>query len=111
MIHLSTVRTGSRIQVVSAEDLDWVAAAGDYTELHKRNGAHLLRETMNSLEQTLDPARFARIHRSRIVSLSHILELRAIENREYVVKPSDGSQHHSSRTYADRIDVWLRREC
>jgi DNA-binding LytR/AlgR family response regulator len=105
-----TVRTGSRIQVVSAEDLEWVAAAGDYTELHTRNGAHLLRETMNSLEQTLDPARFARIHRSRIVSLVHILELRAIENREYVVKLSDGSQHRSSRTYADRIDRWLRRE-
>lgn len=106
-----TVRTGSRIQVVSAEDLEWAAAAGDYTELHTRHGAHLLRETMNSLEQTLDPARFARIHRSRIVSLSHILELRAIENREYVVKLSGGSQHRSSRTYADRIGGWLRREC
>ena len=58
---LVTVRTGSRIQVVSAENLEWVAPAGDYTELHKRNGAHLLRETMNPLEQTPDPARFARI--------------------------------------------------
>lgn len=106
-----TVRTGPRIQIVSVEDLEWVATAGDYTELHTRNGAYLLRETMNSLEQTLDPARFARIHRSRIVSLAHILELRAIENREYVVKLSDGSQHRSSRTYADRIDRWLRREC
>lgn len=105
-----TVRTGPRIQIVSAEELEWVAAAGDYTELHTPNGAHLLRETMNSLEQRLDPARFARIHRSRIVSLAHILELRAIDNREYVVKLSDGSQHRSSRTYADRIDRWLRRE-
>jgi len=81
-----TVRTGSRIQVISAEDLDWIAAAGDYSELHTRRGAHLLRETMNSLEQKLDPARFARIHRSRIVKLARILELRAIENREYICK-------------------------
>ena len=106
-----TVRTGPRIQVVSAEDLEWVAAAGDYTELHTRNGTHLLRETMNSLEQKLDPTRFARIHRSRIVNLARVLELRAIDNREYVVKLLDGSQHRSSRTYADRIDRWLRREC
>lgn len=106
-----TVRTGPRIQVVSAEDLEWVAAAGDYTELHTRNGAHLLRETMNSLEQKLDPTRFARIHRSRIVNLARVLELRAIDNREHVVKLTDGSQHRSSRTYADRIDRWLRREC
>jgi DNA-binding LytR/AlgR family response regulator len=105
-----TVRAGSRIQVVSAEDVEWVAAAGDYAELHTRNGAHLLRETMSSLEKKLDPARFARIHRSRIVSLAQILELRAVENREYVVKLSDGSQHRSSRMYADRIDRWLRGE-
>jgi|SRR5262249_2127086 len=105
-----TLRTGSRIQVLSAHDLQWVAAAGDYTELHTRNGAHLLRETMNSLEQKLDPARFARIHRSRIVSLAHIRELQALQNREYVVKLSDGSQHRSSRTYADRIERWLRTQ-
>jgi two-component system LytT family response regulator len=104
-----TVRTGSRIYVLSAEDLEWIAASGDYTELHTRHGAHLLRETMNSLEQKLDPAKFARIHRSRIVSLTRIVELRALDNREFVVKLSDGSQHRSSRTYADRIDRWLNR--
>src|SRR5215472_14381287 len=76
------VRTGSRIQVVSAEDLEWIAAAGDYAELRTRNGVYLLRETMNSLDRKLDPAQFARIHRSRIVKLAHILELRSIDNRE-----------------------------
>jgi len=37
-----------------------------------------------------------------------ILELRSMENREYVVKLSDGSQHRCSRTYAPRMDSWLR---
>lgn len=101
------VRTGSRIQVVSAEDLEWIAAADDYSELHTRNSTCLLRETMNSLEQKLDPARFVRIHRSRIVRLDRILELRTIENREYMVRLHDGSQHRSSRTYADRLERWL----
>src|SRR5262249_23947206 len=105
-----TVRTGARIQVVPAEDLAWIAGAGDYSELHTRNGVHLLRETMNSLEQRLDPAKFSRIHRSKIVNLALILELRAIENREYVVKLSDGSEHRSSRTYSDRVEHWLDSE-
>jgi len=105
-----TVRMGSRIQVVPAEDLEWISSAGDYTELHTRSAIHLLRETMNSLEQRLDPSRFARVHRSRIVNLAGILELRSIENREYIVKLRDGSQHRSSRTYADRIEGWLRPE-
>jgi two-component system LytT family response regulator len=105
-----TVRTGTRIQVVPADDVEWISSAGDYTELHTRSAVHLLRETMNSLEQRLDPSRFARIHRSRIVNLARILELRSIENREYIVKLRDGSQHRSSRTYADRVEGWLRAE-
>jgi hypothetical protein len=102
-----TVRTGPRILVVPAEDVAWISAAGDYVELHTRNATHLLRETMNSLGLKLDPARFARIHRSKIINLARILELRSIENREYIVKLCDGSQHRSSRTYADQLERWL----
>ncbi|HXN29802.1 MAG TPA: LytTR family DNA-binding domain-containing protein [Candidatus Acidoferrales bacterium] len=101
------VRMGSRIQIVVADDTDWISAAGDYAELHVRGRAHLLRETMNSLQQKLDPAKFVRIHRSRIVRTGCIVELRGIDNREYVVKLSDGSEHRSSRTYADRLEEWL----
>lgn len=101
------VRTGSRIQIVLVEDTDWVSAAGDYTELHVRGRTYLLRETMNSLQQKLDPAKFLRIHRSRMVRTGCILELRSIDNREYIVKLSDGSEHRSSRTYADRLEEWL----
>jgi two-component system LytT family response regulator len=101
------VRTGSRIQVVLAEDVEWIGAAGDYSELHAGGRAHLLRETMSSLEQRLDPSKFLRIHRSRIVRAASIVELRSIENREFTVRLSDGSEHRSSRTYADRLDRWL----
>ena len=101
------VRTGSRIQIVLAEDTYWIGAAGDYTELHVRGRSHLLRETMTSLEKTLDPAKFLRIHRSRIVQTRCITELRSIENGEYLVKLSDGSQHRSSRTYTRSLERWL----
>jgi two-component system, LytTR family, response regulator len=101
------VRTGSRIQVVLADDIEWIAAAGDYAEAHCGPRRYLLHETMTSLEQKLDPHQFLRIHRSRIIRMSCVRELHAIENREYLVKLSDGSQHRSSRTYADRLEDWL----
>ena len=101
------VRTGSRIQIVLAEDTEWIGAAGDYTELHAHGRAHLLRETMNVLEQKLDPAKFLRIHRSRIVRSDCIVELRGIDNREYLVRLSDGSEHRSSRSHARRLEEWL----
>jgi two-component system, LytTR family, response regulator len=101
------VRTGSRIRIVLVDDTDWISAAGDYTELHVRGRAHLLRETMNSLQKKLDPARFLRIHRSRMIRMDRIVELRGIDNREYIVKLSDGTEHRSSRTYADQLEEWL----
>jgi two-component system, LytTR family, response regulator len=101
------VRTGSRIQVVLADDIEWIAAAGDYAELHCGAHRHLVRETMASLEQKLDPDKFLRIHRSRIVRLGCVRELHAMDNHEYVVKLSDGSEHRSSRRYARRLDQWL----
>jgi two-component system, LytTR family, response regulator len=102
-----TVQTGSRIQIVTAEEVEWIGAAGDYVELHVNRRSFLLRETMASLEQRLDPAKFLRIHRSRIVQSKSVLELHSIENREFMVKLTDGSEHRSSRTYADRLERWL----
>jgi two-component system, LytTR family, response regulator len=102
-----TIKTGSRIQILLAQDVKWIGAAGDYAELHARGRSHLVRESMNSLEQKLNPEEFLRIHRSRIVRLGEIRELRAIDNHEFVVKLSDGSEHRSSRTYADRLESWL----
>jgi two-component system LytT family response regulator len=101
------VRTGQRIQIVPTEEIDWISASGDYAELHARGKIYLIRETMNSLQQKLNPGMFVRIHRSRIVRGDFIRELRLIDNREYVLKLSDGSEHRSSRTYADQLERWL----
>jgi two-component system LytT family response regulator len=106
-VSLLPVRTGSRIQVVPADDIEWIAAAGDYAELHCGAHRHLVRETMTSPEQKLDPEQFLRIHRSRIVRLGCVRELHAMDNHEYLVKLSDGSEHRSSRRYARRLDHWL----
>ncbi len=104
--HIS-VRTGERIQIVAVKDIVWIAAAGDYVELHCAQVTRLLRRSLNVLERELDPREFIRIHRSRIVRSESIRELRPLENREYVVKLADGSEHRSSRTYADCLRAWL----
>ena len=101
-------RAGTRIQIVSPDQVLWVAAARDYTELHTRTSVHLLRETLTSLESKLDPERFLRIHRSRIVRVDQIVELTAIDNSEYWIKLRDGSEHRSSRTYSRSLVNWMR---
>jgi two-component system, LytTR family, response regulator len=101
------VRVGSRILLVSTEDIEWIQGAGNYAELHSPGRSHLLRETLNSLEQKLDPSQFLRIHRSKIVRVGCVRELQPIDNREYLVRLADGSEHRSSRSYADRLENWL----
>jgi LytTr DNA-binding domain len=102
------IKAGSRIQVVPERKVLWVSAARDYAELHTSSGTFLLRETMQSLEQRLDPSRFVRIHRSRIVRWDQITELTKQEDGEYRVKLLDGTVHRSSRTYAPTLDGWIR---
>lgn len=101
------VRVGSRIQLVLTEDIEWIQGAGNYAELHSAGRNHLLRETLNCLEQKLDPSQFLRIHRSKIVRVGCIRELKSIDNREYLVRLADGSEHRSSRSYADRLENWV----
>lgn len=102
------IRAGSRIQVVYERQVLWISGARDYAELHTPTGTFLLRETMQSLQERLDPSRFVRIHRSRFVRWDQIIELNRHDNGEYQVKLLDGTVHRSSRTYAPILDDWLR---
>jgi two-component system LytT family response regulator len=103
-----TVRLGSKLQIVPVNDIEWIAAADSYTELHTRGRRYLLRESMASLEQKLEPSKFLRIHRSRLVRNDCIVELVNIDNGEYRIRLTDGSEHRSSRTYTDRLEKWLQ---
>lgn len=102
-----SVRTGQRITVVSVSDIDWIEACADYVTLHVGKRSHLLRQTMNKMESQLDPAHFLRIHRSTIVQTSRIRELIALDNREFLLRLSDGKELKTSRSYSDRIEKWL----
>ena len=97
------VRDRGRIVLVDVADIAWVQAEGDYVRVHVPGRSHLIRETMTAMESRLTPERFARIHRSAIVNVRQIIELRPETNGEFVVVLRDGAQLRSSRSYADRL--------
>jgi two-component system, LytTR family, response regulator len=101
------VRSGGRIYFVRTADIDWCEAAGNYVQLHVGRATHLVRETMGNLEGKLDPRRFARIHRSTIVSIDRIQELRSSFNGEYVVVLRDDTRLTLSRGYRDALQARL----
>jgi two-component system LytT family response regulator len=102
------VKSGGRVTFVKAEDVQWVEAAGDYVQLHTAEKTHLLRKTMKEMEAALDPDQFLRIHRSTIINVDFLREMRPYgSNNEYTVVLKDGTKRKLSRTYRDEVDAFF----
>jgi len=97
------VKSSGRTVFVDVDDVDWIAAAENYVELHVGRESHLLHVTLTTLERSLDPARFLRIHRSTIVQVPRIVELVPGAHGEFEVVLRDGTRLNSGRTYAERV--------
>ena len=86
------VRDAAKIAFVDVDELDWVEADGDYVRLHCGAASHMVRRTMAQMDSRLDPDRFVRIHRSTIVNVERIRELRPTFHAEFVVVLTDGTR-------------------
>ena len=91
------VRSGGRILLIPAAEVDWLGAEGNYVRVRTGPRSYLLRETLTALERRLDPARFARIHRSTIVNLERIRELQPLFHGEMAVVLVSGERLTLSR--------------
>jgi two-component system LytT family response regulator len=98
------VRSGERALLLRAEEIDWIRAEGNYAELHVGPRSYLIREKMGTLEERLSPAHFLRVHRSAIVNLDRVRELRPAIGGDYLVTLADGTELRLSRGYRARLE-------
>jgi len=107
------VRAAGRIVFLKVEEIDWIEAADYYARLHAGANSYLIRESMNDLEAALDPAAFVRIHRSSIVNLDRVREMRPLNHsstkNELVVVLRDGTQLRMSRNRREELESRFRR--
>jgi two-component system, LytTR family, response regulator len=101
------VKVGGRMYLLRNEEIDWIQAEGNYVRLFARGESFLHRDTMNSLQDKLNPRMFARIHRSTIVNMDKIRELRPWPTGEYVVVMQCGKELTLSRGYRERLPMLL----
>jgi two-component system LytT family response regulator len=94
---------GTRTVFIKADDIDWIEASGNYVNVHTARHTYLLRTSMGAIEARLDPAKFARVHRSAIVRIDRVVELRSTGSRDYKISLSDGSVVPMSARYRDRL--------
>jgi len=97
------VPVGGRIHLVETAQIDHVDAHANYVELHLGTRSLVLRETMTSLESRLDPGRFLRVHRSRLVRLDGIVEAQAHASGRFLLRLKSGARIVTGRSYAARV--------
>ncbi len=102
-----SIKSAGRIFFVNVDEIDWIEAADYYVKLHIGGKSHLLRESMQRLSERLDPARFMRIHRSAIVNLDRITELRSRPHGDYAVCLDDGTRIRLGRGRKDKLSRLL----
>ena len=101
------IRSGGRVVFVNVAEIDWVEAAGDYVTLHAAKKSWLLRETISAMEKKLEPNGFVRIHRSTLVRLDRVGEMKSLDNGEYLVLLRDGTELKLSRSYRQALERLL----
>jgi two-component system LytT family response regulator len=102
-----TIKSAGHVLFVPTADIDWIEAADYYASLHVGPKTHLVRRSMNDLESDLDPAQFYRIHRSTIVNLDRVRELRFDSEAEYELVLADGTPLRLSRRYRKDLQARL----
>jgi two-component system, LytTR family, response regulator len=99
------IRSVGRFVFVRAEDIEWIEAEGNNVRVHVGNDSYVQRKTISAMERELDPAMFSRIHRSAIVNLDKIKEIRPWSTGEYVVLMRNGKELTLSRGYRARFPL------
>jgi len=100
------LRSAGKISFVDVADILYLQAAENYVQLHLRAARHLLHVPIATLENSLDPDLFLRIHRSLIVNVKHVQQLETGPHGEFILVLHGGARLQSSRSYHDRIKAW-----
>jgi two-component system LytT family response regulator len=105
------VPTSSGELVLDTDEIDWIEADDYYAAIHARGRRHLIRESLASLEQRLDGSRFVRAHRSAIVNIDRVRELRSANESagETMLVLRDGTRVPISRRRREQVAAALRR--
>ena len=102
------LKDAHRVRLLPVDQIVWVEAEGMYVRLHTRaQASHLHRASLSSLEASLDPQQFVRIHRSAIVNIDMVGELRQDAHGDFVAVLRNGSEVRVGRRFRERLQQRL----
>lgn len=96
--HRVVVRNGNEIIIIPTDEIEFIEAYDDYVKIHRGQKYHLKKKTMNYFEETLDPSKFVRVHRSFLLNIQELSRIESFEKNSYVAILRSGKRVPISRT-------------
>ena len=102
-------RNGDGFSLVPVDTVDWIESANNYVLLHCGSKHHIMGETLTTLENSLSPDKFLRIHRCRIVNVSRIAAVRPFLSGTYQLELHNGTRLSSGKQYSDAVRRLIKK--
>jgi two-component system, LytTR family, response regulator len=94
-----SIKDDERILFVPVDEIIWIEAANKYVVIHTPTGSHISRQTIQGLEDQLNPEQFVRTHRSTLVRKAAVRGLHPLFHGDYIVKLVNGAEVPLSRSF------------
>ncbi|WP_417462768.1 LytR/AlgR family response regulator transcription factor [Kordiimonas sp.] len=105
-----SLRTKGSVRLLAHSDINWIAAAGNYAEVHTTNGAFLADDSLSALQAQLPASSFARIHRGHLVRTAAISEVKSLGRGDARVMLKGGTELRLSRRYREALTSLLGKD-
>ena len=99
------IKVKGRILLINLRDVVSVKAEGNYVLLQRHSTSHLLRESISTVAEKLQPHGFIRIHRSMLVNTTFVEEIKSYSTGEYVLRVKGRQEYRVTRTYKQNLKL------
>ena len=96
-------KEGDRVVFVNTDDIEWLEADGNNVRLHTASDVYSIRATLSGTLKELDPGVFVRAHRSAVVNLDRVAEVRTWIGGDAVARTTSGAEVRVSRQYREAL--------
>ena len=101
------IKQKNKVLPLDVSEIEWIEALDDYSQIHTKNGSYLSGQNLKYLESLLNPEMFIRFHRSSLVNLKFIKEVRRSQNGNYVLRVLSGKELSVGRSRAEQLKKWM----
>jgi two-component system, LytTR family, response regulator len=96
-----SIKDDERILFVPVEEIVWIEAANKYVVIHTPDGTHIARQTIQGLEEKLNPREFVRTHRSTLVRKAAVRGMHPLFHGDYIIRLANGDEAPLSRSFRE----------